>query len=122
MAHLSDPRLAGAPPAYRGRQARHPTRGQGTGRVGVVSKGWGKGSTRRWRRTRAAVLQRDGWVCRVGLPGCTTAATCVHHTKGRAVTGDDPTHLVASCRNCNLKVGDPQKRSNDPKAAPITKW
>jgi hypothetical protein len=30
-----------------------------------VSAGWAKGSTRAWRRLRLAVLNRDGWRCRM---------------------------------------------------------
>ena len=88
-----------------------------------MSSSWAKGSTRQWRRVRARVLARDEWLCRLQIPGiCTTAATHVHHTKGRAVTGDDPAFLVAACQACNLHVGDPTARRHDPPARPITKW
>lgn len=77
-----------------------------------MSTSWKGGSTRGWRRTRAAVLARDGYLCQLQLPGCTTTAPLqgghVHHTRGHS-TGDDPAHLVASCRNCNLHVGDPTR-------------
>lgn len=64
------------------------------------------------------VLQRDRYRCRIALPGtwttrdgrtqrCLGVATQVHHTRGRSVTGDDPTHLVAACAPCNLRLGDP---------------
>lgn len=86
-----------------------------------MSKSWRGGSTRRWRKVRAGVLMRDGYQCRVQLPGvCTTRATHVHHTLGRAVTGDDPRYLVASCRECNLAIGDPQRSSPQPKK--MTNW
>lgn len=85
-----------------------------------MSRNWAKGSTRAWRRTRAAVLARDGGLCQLQLAGCTTHADCVHHTLGRGVTGDDPAHLVASCTHCNGKVGDPT-RVPDPKHKP-TRW
>ena len=73
--------------------------------------GWdGRGSTRAWRRIRAQVLARDGYVCQLRLPGvCTIHATCVHHTIGKAVSGDDPRYLVASCQPCNGRIGDPQR-------------
>lgn len=66
------------------------------------------------------VLARDGQRCQLKLEGCTTKATCVHHTAGKAVTGDDPAHLVAACQNCNLKIGDPARY--DPPARPRTAW
>ena len=68
-----------------------------------------------------AVLQRDGYTCQVRLDVCTHHATCVHHTEGRAVTGDDPAYLVASCAPCNGKVGDPA-RHHDPPNQPVTTW
>lgn len=86
-----------------------------------MSRQWQGGSTRAWRRTRALVLQRDGGVCRVRIEGvCTHVATCVHHTRGRAVTGDDPRFLVASCAQCNRAVGDPTRTNPQPKR--ISKW
>ena len=59
-----------------------------------MSRSWGAGSTRRWRRIRAAVLHdnqvTNGGRCTIAMPGvCTGQADCVHHTQGRAVTGDD---------------------------------
>jgi hypothetical protein len=60
---------------------------------------------------RRVVLDRDGWVCRLQLPGCTHNANEVHHTRGRSVTGDDPKYLVASCKQCNLRVGDPTRHT-----------
>jgi 5-methylcytosine-specific restriction endonuclease McrA len=94
-----------------------------------MSKNWRNGSTRRWRAVRAEVLARDGYLCQIALPGewpvwggmahCTGRATQVHHTKGRAVTGDDPAYLVSACRPCNLKVGEPKV---DPAPQPVTEW
>lgn len=87
------------------------------------------GSTRRRRKINAAVLLRDGGVCMIALPGewkvwggmarCAGKADCVHHTKGYAVTGDDPRYMVAACSACNLKVGEPKV---DPKPNPLTEW
>jgi 5-methylcytosine-specific restriction endonuclease McrA len=86
-----------------------------------MSKSWAGGSTRRWRKIRRGVLIRDNYQCQIQLTGiCTGRATCVHHTLGKAVTGDDPTYLVAACTECNLKIGDPQKYNPQPK--PMTKW
>lgn len=86
-----------------------------------MSRSWKGGSTRGWRRTRAAVLHRDSYTCQLRLPGCTTQATCVHHTVGKAVSGDDPALLAASCTHCNLAVGDPA-RTPDPPPTPRTRW
>ena len=60
-------------------------------------------------------------MCQLRMAGvCTTVATCVHHVKGRAVTGDDPRWLVAACDECNLAVGDPA--THTPQAKKVTKW
>lgn len=86
---------------------------------------WDKGSTRRWRRIRARVLAenraRHGGRCRLGIAGvCQGEATHVHHTLGRAVTGDDPRHLVAACAACNLHIGDPARHNPQPKR--VSRW
>jgi 5-methylcytosine-specific restriction endonuclease McrA len=73
------------------------------------------GSTRAWRRARADVIARDGGRCQLKLDGCTHTATTAHHTVGKAVTGDNPRYLVAACRHCNLKVGNPSKADPEPK-------
>jgi len=96
-----------------------------------VSGAWTGGSTWRWRKVRAAVLARDGFACRVRVPGawttprglqrCLGRADCVHHTRGRAVTGDDPRYMVAACTPCNLRVGDPTE-GVDPRPRPGTRW
>jgi hypothetical protein len=86
-----------------------------------MSQVWHGGSTRRWRRLRAEVLVRDNTRCRLRVPGvCTFHATCVHHIRGRAVTGDDPAWLVAACEPCNLHIGEPTKRTPQPRK--VTKW
>lgn len=86
-----------------------------------MSNSWRGGSTRAWRRVRLGVLIRDGYQCQIALPGvCTGTATQVHHTVGRSVSGDDPRYLVASCRDCNLKRGDPTKHSFKPRK--MTRW
>lgn len=85
-----------------------------------MSRGWVGGSTRRWRKTRAMVLVRDGYLCQIRLPGCTRDATQVHHVAGKKY-GDDPALLVAACQPCNNKVGDPNKGSDPPNEA-VTRW
>jgi 5-methylcytosine-specific restriction endonuclease McrA len=70
----------------------------------------GKGSTRRWRTHRANVLDRDGHLCQLQLPGCTLHATQAHHTLGKnGPAGDDETYLLAACPHCNNLIGDPQQ-------------
>jgi hypothetical protein len=77
------------------------------------------------------VLARDGYRCRVQVPGvCIGAAPLhaygdvpsghVHHVFGKAA-GDDPAYMVASCQPCNLHVGDPTRKP-DPDPRPMTRW
>lgn len=85
-----------------------------------MSEAWKGGSTAAWRKIRAHVLARDNHRCQLQLDGCRGRADCVHHTVGKAVTGDDPEYLVAACTPCNLKVGDPAR--HDPPVVPRTQW
>lgn len=105
-----------------------------------MSTAWKGGSTRRWRAIRAAVLEENlasnGGRCRLQIPTvCTRRANTAHHTLGKAITGDDPAHLIAACRDCNLHIGDPQKHNPqcelcaqrpanvlDPEPRPSTRW
>jgi 5-methylcytosine-specific restriction endonuclease McrA len=84
-----------------------------------VSRTWQQGSTRAWRRVRAAILDRDHHQCQIRAPGCTGHAEHVHHTHGRDTTGDDPRHLVAACAHCNLAIGQP---TPDPTPTGGTTW
>ncbi|MBQ1061322.1 hypothetical protein [Micromonospora sp. C41] len=97
-----------------------------------MSKNWAGGSTRRWRTIRANVLlrdkgkgcraHRDGWCDRApGDHTCTDTQDVVHHTRGKAVTGDDPRYLVAACEACNGHIGDPTQHEDPPNKA-VTKW
>lgn len=94
-----------------------------------MSKAWSRGSTSSWRRLRRYVLERDQWQCQLRLDVCTAPnpddlrhqTPHVHHTHGRAITGDDPAHLAATCQPCNLKAGDPT-RHPDPPPRPHTRW
>ena len=56
-----------------------------------------------WRIVRLQVLERDGYRCTVGLPGCTTVATDADHIVALADGGAryDPANLRACCRACN---------------------
>lgn len=103
-------------------------------RGGGVSQSWAKGSTRRWRATRAFVLSRDGYRCLAHAEGWCALAPgeheCegdgprtvrhAHHTKGRAVTGDDPRFLIAACAACNYHCKDPSKYSPQPRR--VSRW
>ena len=98
-----------------------------------MSRSWAKGSTRAWRRRRAAVLLANantnkgrcaldvGRHCpRHGRPCagvCAGVATQVHHGRGKAAGDVD---LVACCAPCNGHVGQPGAVSPDP--APYSRW
>ena len=58
-----------------------------------------------WQRVRLVVLDRDGYRCRLELPGCTTLATHVDHVMTLAEGGArlDLDNLRASCEHCNLR-------------------
>lgn len=60
------------------------------------------GSTRKWRKLRAAILRRDNHVCY----WCGKHATTVDHLTPRAIEpSDSPTNLVAACTTCNYRRG-----------------
>lgn len=90
-----------------------------------MSNAWKGGSTRAYRKLRAAILEANqlsnGGRCTIKIPNvCTGTANVVHHTQGRAVTGDDPRYMVPACAECNLKIGEPGK--HDPRPRPMTRW
>jgi hypothetical protein len=64
--------------------------------------------------------QQHGGRCQLRLRGCQGQATQVHHTRGRALTGDDPRFLVGACAWCNRKTGDPAK--SDPQPKRVSRW
>lgn len=64
-------------------------------------------------------------MCQLKIPGvCQGVAPLkgghAHHTLGKAITGDDPTYIVASCAACNQHVGNPEKYK--PKHKTIISW
>lgn len=66
-------------------------------------------------------MERDNWRCQLHLPGCEVIAKECHHLYGNSSPhGDDPRYLVASCRRCNRKVGNPAGK--DPEFVPNTVW
>lgn len=56
-----------------------------------------------WRRVRKAVLERDGYRCRIHGPKCTEQATEVDHIVPHDAGGAryDPDNLRAACGTCN---------------------
>lgn len=67
------------------------------------------GSTRRWRRLRAAVLERDGYLCQRPLEDgapCLAPATDAGHIVDWALGGtDDPENLRGECETHNSRAG-----------------
>ncbi|MDP8928661.1 MAG: HNH endonuclease [Actinomycetota bacterium] len=61
------------------------------------------GTGHSFARLSAAVIERDGRRCRLGLPGCTGVATTADHIDphGAGVAGN----LQAACRSCNAAKG-----------------
>ncbi len=56
-----------------------------------------------WRKLRLQILNRDGYICQINAPGCTSIATQVDHIIPASQNGSwfDPANLRASCANCN---------------------
>ena len=66
--------------------------------------------TRAWRKTRDAILMRDGYECHYCGGTATTADHVVPRSKGGT---NDESNLVAACQRCNSSKGDrvlPRKR------------
>ncbi|WP_435582904.1 HNH endonuclease [Amycolatopsis thermoflava] len=92
-----------------------------------MSESWAGGSTRRWRKIRLAVLNRDRWICQLceqpidpNIRHPHPMSAHVHHPQGK-INGDDPDQLVAAHRICNLRAGDPNAKP-DPEPRPMTRW
>jgi 5-methylcytosine-specific restriction endonuclease McrA len=59
-----------------------------------------------WSRKSKLVLERDGYQCQIGLPGCTGRATTADHIIAVAKGGsNDVSNLQAACRHCNSVKG-----------------
>jgi len=52
-----------------------------------------------WPRIRQRVLKRDGYRCRLQLPGCLGRATEVHHVGSPDDHGD--ANLASGCKPCH---------------------
>jgi len=88
-----------------------------------MSAGWSGGSTTRWRRLRAYVLERDRYLCRIGTARvCTRVATCVDHIIPKELGGPDhESNLRAACAPCNL--GRPKaKPMREPEPRSVSRW
>jgi hypothetical protein len=76
-----------------------------------MSRGWRGGSTRAWRKLRAAVLMRDRFTCQVRLDDgrlCERAATTVGHLDRLSQGGTllaHPSRLRAECPVHNFGDG-----------------
>lgn len=74
------------------------------------------------QKVRLAVLERDGYECRLRLPGCLGRATEVDHIVPRAAGGPvfDLDNLRAACRSCNTRRRTPWVRGAE--AGPSREW
>jgi 5-methylcytosine-specific restriction protein A len=72
-----------------------------------------------WRRVRAFVLERDGYICQIRLPGCTTRASDADHIVPASLGGAwfDPSNLRAACKHCNVA-----RRNGERAATPSRDW
>lgn len=89
-----------------------------------MSRSWKGGATRAYRKLRAAILlanaRENKGRCTLRIEGvCTGQADQVHHVKGKRY-GDDPRWMVATCKACNLHVGDPSRISPEHKR--VSRW
>lgn len=76
------------------------------GRLGDMSDRKGIDGGRPWRRTRLYVLERDGYVCQLRLPGCLGRASTADHIVPLSMGGPSlPENLRAACLPCNLRRG-----------------
>ena len=65
----------------------------------VRGPGWGALSKR--------ILERDGYMCQIGSPGCTGRATTTDHIVPVSQGGgNEVTNLQAACRSCNSRKGN----------------
>jgi 5-methylcytosine-specific restriction endonuclease McrA len=79
----------------------------------------------RWKKLRAAILDRDEATCQY----CGGPATTVDHVVAHSKGGDfwDPANLVAACASCNYSKSDrarpgPSRRRNGPAFPKPADW
>jgi 5-methylcytosine-specific restriction endonuclease McrA len=71
--------------------------------AGTTTQRFGKG----WAAMSRAVIERDGGVCQLQLPGCTHVATTADHIVPRSKGGTAAMeNLRAACRPCNSRRGN----------------
>jgi len=82
------------------------------------------GST--WRRLRPQIMERDGYMCQIRGPKCTTLATEVDHIIPWRAGGAmyDPDNLRAACSNCNKRRArrDGVGTTNNNRPKPSREW
>lgn len=67
-----------------------------------------------WREhIRPAILERDGFVCQIRLPGCAGRATEVDHIE--PTDDHSPANLQAACSDCNAEKNYRER----PRVAPL---
>lgn len=71
---------------------------------------------RDWEARRKHILNRDGWRCTIGIPGCLGDATEVHHTKAHDY--HEPDGLVAICSRCHATITGKDARASRRDIAP----
>lgn len=79
------------------------------------------GSTRRWRRLRRYVLDRDGWRCQV-LVDPAGAVVEAERPASPPAGPDDPTWLRATCPRHNLQRGAALTDARPNRTTPTTRW
>lgn len=88
-----------------------------------MSRGWSGGSTTRWRRIRAYVLQRDRHQCQIRGPKCTGTATTVDHIVPKSAGGEDTTtNLRGACPPCNYGRRHVVEVQPQPQPKRVSKW
>jgi hypothetical protein len=63
------------------------------------------GSTRKWRRLRLLILQRDRWTCGYCGQPANTVDHIIPRNQARPGQADHPSNLVAACSDCNSAKG-----------------
>lgn len=61
-----------------------------------------------WKVVRRRILERDGWTCRLRLPGCEIVATTVDHIVSPRIAPGlfyEATNLRSACGHCNFRRG-----------------